>query len=168
MKYDITWSCGHEETIELFGKNKDRERKIEYYQNCCKCEACRAKDAEKIEKPGCKAVEMFYGEYKEKYSNCETRPYSYNKETKTIVVFVPVEVDVESEEVQDFVAEAVEEIKALDEKITDGMARKILTVNIEDLRKKAYDTVWGSRKSAEQARATYKIVKDYQIKVGII
>ena len=29
-KYTITYSCGHEEAVELFGPMKDRESKIAY------------------------------------------------------------------------------------------------------------------------------------------
>lgn len=27
MKYEIMMSCGHEDTVELFGKEKERDRK---------------------------------------------------------------------------------------------------------------------------------------------
>lgn len=43
MKYDVIFKCGHEERIELFGKTSERERKIEYFQNCCICSECRRK-----------------------------------------------------------------------------------------------------------------------------
>lgn len=33
-------------------------------------------------------IEMPYGEYKTHYSHCKTKPGSYNKETKTIMVYV--------------------------------------------------------------------------------
>ena len=33
MKYDVTFSCGHTATIELFGPTKDRERKISWYES---------------------------------------------------------------------------------------------------------------------------------------
>ena len=32
---------------------------------------------------------MLYREYKEKYCDCRTKENSYNKETKTIIVYVP-------------------------------------------------------------------------------
>lgn len=32
-KYDIKMSCGHVQTVELFGKDKDRQRKIEYFED---------------------------------------------------------------------------------------------------------------------------------------
>lgn len=47
MKYEITMSCGHTETVELFGNANDRERKIEYLKTC-KCHECEA--AEKAAK----------------------------------------------------------------------------------------------------------------------
>ena len=32
MKYDVNFSCGHEATIELFGKNEERHRRIDYLE----------------------------------------------------------------------------------------------------------------------------------------
>ena len=29
MKYDVTFSCGHTETVEIYGKTEDREK-----ENC--------------------------------------------------------------------------------------------------------------------------------------
>ena len=40
-KYDVTFSCGHTETVEMFGKIADRERKIEWYRDHCQCSECR-------------------------------------------------------------------------------------------------------------------------------
>ena len=42
MKYDITHSCGCVETVELFGKAADRERRIARME-AEPCAACRAK-----------------------------------------------------------------------------------------------------------------------------
>ena len=91
MKYDVKFSCGHTETVELFGKNADRQRKIAWFEESGLCSKCYAekKAAEMAE--GFNAVEMFYGDYKEKFSNCKTKPGSYNRETKTIIVYIPKE-----------------------------------------------------------------------------
>lgn len=40
MKYTITYSCGHEGTIELFGKGSERQRKIDYMERCGLCPEC--------------------------------------------------------------------------------------------------------------------------------
>ena len=32
---------------------------------------------------------MFYGDYKRNYPECKTKANSYNRETKTIIVYVP-------------------------------------------------------------------------------
>lgn len=89
MKYDVNFSCGHKETIELFGKTNERERKISYFKKYGVCSCCY-KEQKEIEKSiDCEEIEMYYGEYKKNYSNCETKAGSYNGETKTIIVYVP-------------------------------------------------------------------------------
>lgn len=40
-KYNVTYKCGHQETVQLFGKYADRERKIAFYETL-DCPACRA------------------------------------------------------------------------------------------------------------------------------
>ena len=42
-KYDITYSCGHEGTVQLFGKNEERDRKIKYYEEFGLCPECYKK-----------------------------------------------------------------------------------------------------------------------------
>lgn len=39
-KYTIKFSCGHEEEKQLFGPNKDRERKIKFFEERGVCSAC--------------------------------------------------------------------------------------------------------------------------------
>ena len=39
-KYDVVFSCGHEERIDLFGKGSDRERKIAWFEKHGLCSAC--------------------------------------------------------------------------------------------------------------------------------
>ena len=48
-KYEVTFSCGHTEEIQLYGKETERRRKIEYFKEkglCRKCyqESLRKKD----------------------------------------------------------------------------------------------------------------------------
>ena len=92
-KYEVNFSCGHTERIELFGKVSERERKIEYFEERGICSECY-KEQKKIEievaaeKAGLVATEMTYREYKNKYPTAKTVPGSYNGETKTIVVYV--------------------------------------------------------------------------------
>lgn len=40
MKYDVTFSCGHTATIDLFGPGKERERKISWYETHGECPEC--------------------------------------------------------------------------------------------------------------------------------
>lgn len=43
MKYTVTYSCGHSGTVELFGPERDRERKLEWYQEHAVCPECYAR-----------------------------------------------------------------------------------------------------------------------------
>lgn len=40
MKYEIKFSCGHTDTVDLGGPTKDRERKIEYFKYRGLCPSC--------------------------------------------------------------------------------------------------------------------------------
>ena len=49
-KYDVRFSCGHEGTVELFGKGKDRDIKIRWYESSGICPDCyKAKKRAEIE-----------------------------------------------------------------------------------------------------------------------
>lgn len=89
MKYTVNFSCGHTETVELFGKTSDRERKIAYFEKYGVCSHCYREMKEMEKANGCDEVEMFYGDYKKNFSDCKTKAGSYNGLTKTIVVYVP-------------------------------------------------------------------------------
>lgn len=84
MKVMVTRSCGHTEQVEVFGKNSDRERKLKWYEETC-CKDCYRDHIHADDKE----VEMPYREYKLNYSDCKTKPGSYNPRTKTVVVYVP-------------------------------------------------------------------------------
>lgn len=89
-KYTVKFSCGHSEERELVGKVSERERKIAYWQEKGVCTACyrEIKAIEMATKYD--EVEMLYREYKNgEYSDCSTKPGSYNGTTKTIIVYVP-------------------------------------------------------------------------------
>lgn len=88
MKYNITYSCGHEEVVQLFGKGTEREKKIDYYQTRGICKACwmEQKAIEMSLKND--EIEMPYRQYKQEYASCKTKPGSWNPETKTIVVYM--------------------------------------------------------------------------------
>lgn len=61
MKYEVKMSCGHTETIQLFGKCADRERKIEWLERYGLCEECKkeqaAKEIKKAEEAGLPELE---------------------------------------------------------------------------------------------------------------
>lgn len=86
MKYNVTFSCGHTETIILYGKTEDRERKLEYYKQeglCKKCFQAQQND------PYSKTIRVNYKDYKEHYANFKTIQNSYDPETRTIEIKVP-------------------------------------------------------------------------------
>lgn len=122
MKYNITYSCGHEGRVELFGKITDRMKKIEWLETTL-CPECYAREqAQKANKGNrIEEVEMHYSEYKNNFSNCQTLPNSYNRQTKTIIVLVPVEVE-EAKEVEE-VEEATLTIEEIAKKANSTVAR---------------------------------------------
>lgn len=89
-KYDVKFSCGHTETIVLFGKMKDREKKIAWLEKTGLCKECY--NRKENERNGKDHVEkkMLYKDYKNNFANCEVKRGSYNEEEKTIIVYVPV------------------------------------------------------------------------------
>ncbi|RGK41968.1 hypothetical protein DXD17_02755 [[Ruminococcus] lactaris] len=89
MKYDVTFSCGHTETVEIYGKTEDREKKIAYYGKSGICRKCYEKMMNEKNSENCEEVRMSYREYKENYADRKTKSGSYDKEEKTIVVYVP-------------------------------------------------------------------------------
>ena len=40
MKCKVTYSCGHQGQVEVFGRSKDRESKLNWYKNKAVCPAC--------------------------------------------------------------------------------------------------------------------------------
>ena len=50
MKYNITYSCGHNGTVKLFGVSSERERKIKYFENRGLCPECYKEKMKQEEK----------------------------------------------------------------------------------------------------------------------
>lgn len=48
-KYTVSMSCGHKDTVELFGKDTERQRKIEYFEQYGLCKECFKEQARKRE-----------------------------------------------------------------------------------------------------------------------
>ncbi|WP_221091556.1 hypothetical protein [Deinococcus aquaedulcis] len=40
-QYPVTYACGHQETVQLYGKVKDRHSRIEYLERYGQCSECR-------------------------------------------------------------------------------------------------------------------------------
>ena len=88
-KYNVVFKCGHEEEVNLFGKYKDREKRIEWYQKECDCSKCRTAAYRKKMAETHFEVVMPYWYYKQNYPDCKTLRDSFNRETNEILVFVP-------------------------------------------------------------------------------
>lgn len=82
MKYDVTFSCGHTQTVQLFGKSADRARKIDFFEKRGVCSNCFKEQKEIEDSIDCKEVEMSYKDYKTDYPNCKTKAGSYDGEKK--------------------------------------------------------------------------------------
>ena len=98
-KYNVKFSCGHEEQVILYGKYKDRNKKIAYFEKeglCSECYKKKIKERIKSQKsqlsPDNKnytIIQLKYGDYKSKYPDCTVVKNSYNQEDKTISIYVP-------------------------------------------------------------------------------
>lgn len=93
--YNVKYSCGHEDRIQLYGPERERRSKIEYLERRV-CKACweeqRRIDAEaKAKRDGLVEVEVSYREYKEKWPEAQQIPGSYNGESKTIHIYLPAD-----------------------------------------------------------------------------
>lgn len=78
----IMRSCGHQEKVWLLDSEVNDPKAIKNHEAeiCNKCYLILNRVRE---------VEMDYKSYKIEYHNCRTKPGSYNKESKRIVVYVP-------------------------------------------------------------------------------
>lgn len=91
MKQDVTCKCGHTITMTLYGTNVhgEQDRKIKWQEehDCPECyhkaQVAAGKEQE---------VRVKYSDFKndEQYMYCKTKTNSYDKDTKTIIVYVPV------------------------------------------------------------------------------
>lgn len=168
-KYDINFSCGHVETVELLGKTAERERKISYFKEVGKCSCCRNAEKDLKNSEGCNEIEMKYGEYKEMYPDCKTKSDSYNKETKTIVVYVPVTREKENKFIEELAAIDEVEVDVIEGRLsisdeTEGsnakLVRKYLKMLNTDINNPAFVEKTKTAKDKDLARL--EVVKRFQ------
>lgn len=93
MKYEVKYSCGHEGIVNLVGKTDSRERRIAYLEAYGLCSDCYKAEKEAKKANGCKEVQMLYREYKNKWPDLATKADSYDSKTKTIIVYMPEELE---------------------------------------------------------------------------
>lgn len=91
MKYTVTRACGHKDTVNLYGPDSIRAFNLSWMEHtiCTRCQ--RKENAEKLEE--CTAERMPYREYKLNHPDCKIEPGSYDPVDKSIVVYVPPELD---------------------------------------------------------------------------
>lgn len=58
MKYTVTFSCGHEAKVELFGKTSERDRRIAWYEKEGVCPDCYRKMKEEERKQPTKSLQL--------------------------------------------------------------------------------------------------------------
>lgn len=135
MKYDVTFSCGHTEEVQIYGKTEERERKIKYYGKSGLCSECYKKKMNEEIAENCEEVVMSYREYKENYADCKTKAGSYDKAEKTIVVYVPKKEEKE-EDAKEICQKALEAIT----KSKNKTPEEVTPADVYDeLMKKGYD-----------------------------
>lgn len=86
----VLCSCGHYEKIQVLGKAIEREKKIQYFKDAGLCKDCYRQFIENQKALANEIIEMDYrSQYKVMFDWCEKVRNSYNKETKSIKVYVP-------------------------------------------------------------------------------
>lgn len=78
MKYEVTFSCGHTKTVEIFGSGKERELKLDYIHKYEICSDCQNDKLNRERNNDCREEKMLYAEYKKAYSHCTTKAGSYD------------------------------------------------------------------------------------------
>lgn len=86
----VLCSCGHYSDIQLLGKAAEREKKIQWFKDAGLCKDCYKQHLENQKALINEIIEMDYrSQYKVMFEWCEKVRDSYNKDTKTIKVYVP-------------------------------------------------------------------------------
>jgi len=95
MKYTIDFSCGHTDLIDLNGTANQIQARINFLTEKGLCSVCYGHKMNTLMAVGCHEEEMFYGRYKNEYSDCKYKRGSYDPSTKMITVYVPDDRDVD-------------------------------------------------------------------------
>ena len=79
----IVRSCGHKEKVWLLDDEVNNPLSLQYHSEeiCSKCFQALNR---------VKEVKMDYKSYKLEFSQCRTKPNSYDPATKEIIVYVPI------------------------------------------------------------------------------
>lgn len=119
MEVDVKCKCGHTITMTLYGTNAENESKIRWQEerDCSECYHQSLVAAGKEQE-----VRVKYFDYKnhDDYRFCKTKADSYDKETRTIVVYMPVKQPTEPKKLsEETIKELAEEYEATAEFIRE-------------------------------------------------
>ena len=95
MKYTISRLCGHTETVNLYGSRQSREASIQWLKQTL-CKKC-FRETQTAELDEYTPVRMSYREFKLNYSDYKTESESYDPADKTIIVYIPQDIDPDQE-----------------------------------------------------------------------
>ena len=95
MKYTISRLCGHTETVNLYGSRQSREASIQWLKQTL-CKKC-FRETQTAELDEYTPVRMSYREFKLNYSDYRTESESYDPADKTIIVYIPQDIDPDQE-----------------------------------------------------------------------
>lgn len=91
-KYTVKFSCGHEEVRELFGKESERERKIDYWEKSGICTDCyRAEQQKQATDVDATVLTMHYGTFCDLSWIQKPATTNYDPETKYIDEVLPLD-----------------------------------------------------------------------------
>ena len=95
MKYTVSRVCGHTETVNLYGSRQSREASIQWLEQTM-CKKC-FRETQAAELDEYTPARMSYREFKLNYTDYKAEPGSYDPADKTIIVYIPQDIDPDQE-----------------------------------------------------------------------
>lgn len=99
MRCRVKYACGHHGIVYLDGTMQHVYHRMDLLEHM-RCRDC-------VDAEGTKLVTMQYGEYRNHFAACRTKPDSYDPDFKTIAVYVPEDYETNGSTASDLRAEEV-------------------------------------------------------------